>query len=120
MCLNPDAKPKQPSFQDNSGYKVRYRYKEVVKSTDSRRFCSSMMNFSNKGLVFRIEDINMMSFRGVNKQHGHKGRNYSLLKWQGGVNCKHVFERVVYAKRIECQRIRLLVKDLLLLIIQTR
>jgi hypothetical protein len=94
-----DAKPKQPSFQDNSGYKVRYRYKEVVKSTDSRRFCSSMMNFSNKGLVFRIEDINMMSFRGVNKQHGHKGRNYSLLKWQGGVNCKHIFERVVYAKK---------------------
>ncbi len=94
-----DAKPKQPSFQDNSGYKVRYRYKEVVASTDSRRFCSSMMNFSNKGLVFRIEDINKMSFRGVNKQHGHKGRNYSLLKWQGGVNCKHVFERVVYAKK---------------------
>jgi hypothetical protein len=48
-----DAKPKQPSFQDNSGYKVRYRYKEVVASTDSRRFCSSMMNFSGKGLVFR-------------------------------------------------------------------
>ena len=94
-----DAKPKQPSFQDNSGYKVRYRYKEVVTSTDSRRFCSSMMNFSNKGLVFRIEDINKMSFSGVNKEHGHKGRNYSLLKWQGGVNCKHIFERVVYAKK---------------------
>ena len=94
-----DAKPKQPSFQDNSGYKVRYRYKEVVASTDSRRFCSSMMNFSGKGLVFRIEDINMMSFKGVNSEHGHKGRNYSLLKWQGGVNCKHIFERVVYAKK---------------------
>lgn len=94
-----DAKPGKASFQDNSGYKVRYRYKEVVKSNDSRRFCSSMMNFSKKGLVFRIEDINQMSFRGVNREHGHKGRSYSLLKWQGGVNCKHIFERVVYAKK---------------------
>jgi hypothetical protein len=58
-----------------------------------------MMGFTRKNIVFRIEDINMMSFRGINKKHGHKGRNYSLFKWQGGVNCKHVWERRVYKKR---------------------
>ena len=99
MPTKADAKPLKESRQDNSGYKVRYRYAEVVSSSNSRRFCSKMMQFTGDNLVFRIEDINMMSFRGVNKSHGHKGQNYSLLKWQGGVNCKHAWERVVFAKK---------------------
>ena len=94
-----DSKPNKESRQDNSGYKVRYAYKEKVSSNDSREFCLKMMSFTKRNIVFRIEDINMMSFRGVNKNHGHKGRNYSLFKWQGGVNCKHVWERRVYKKR---------------------
>jgi hypothetical protein len=95
-----DANPKKESTQDNAGYKVRYAYKEVVPSKKSRLFCQKMMELARKGIVFRLEDINMMSFRGVNKKHGHKGRNYSLFKWKGGVNCKHIFERKVYKKKV--------------------
>ena len=98
-----DANPNKTSFQDNAGYKVRYAYKEVVPSNDSRQFCKKMMSFSNRNIVFRLEDINMMSFRGINKKHGHKKRNYSLFKWQGGVNCKHIWERRVYKKRVSAE-----------------
>ncbi len=94
-----DAEPEKVSSQDNNGYKVRYKYSEIVASNDSRNFCLRMMDMSSKNLVFRIEDINKMSFRGVNKEHGHKGRSYSLFKWQGGRNCKHAWTRLVYAKK---------------------
>jgi len=42
----------------------------------------------------------MMSFRGVNKEHGHQGRNYSLLKWKGGKNCHHFWELRVYKSTV--------------------
>ena len=99
MPTKADAKPDKTSRQDNNGYKVRYRYAEVVESKNSRAFCSRMMNFTSNNVVFRVEDINQMSFRGVNKDHGHKGNNYSLLRWKGGVNCKHAWERVVFSKK---------------------
>ena len=95
-----DANPTKESNQDNSVYKVRYAYKEVVESKSSRLFCKKLMSFSSRDIVFRIEDINMMSFRGVNKSFGHKKKNYSLFKWQGGVNCKHIWERRVYKKKV--------------------
>ena len=99
MPTKGDAKPGLESKQDNNGYKVRYRYAEVVTSKNSRAFCSRMMSFTSNNVVFRVEDINQMSFRGVNKDHGHRGSNYSLLRWKGGVNCKHAWERVVFAKK---------------------
>lgn len=91
----------QDSNQDDKRYKVRYKY---VKGTtkkqkgDSRPFCKNMLA-ANK--LYRKEDIGMMSARGVNKEHGHKGRNYSIFKWQGGVNCYHRFERRIYKKRLK-------------------
>jgi len=91
----------QESAQDNKLFKVRYKY---VKGTskqpkgESRPFCSRMMS---AGKLYRKEDIAQMSFRGVNKQHGHNGQNYSLFKWQGGVNCYHRWERRIYKKRIK-------------------
>jgi len=54
---------------------------------------------TGRRVVFRKEDINMMSFRGVNKELGHKGRNYSLLKYKGGKNCHHYWELRVYKKK---------------------
>jgi hypothetical protein len=89
------------STQDDKRYKVRYKY---VKGTtlkpegESRPFCKNMMA-ANK--LYRKEDIGMLSARGVNKQHGHKGRNYSIFKWQGGVNCYHRWERRIYKKRLK-------------------
>jgi len=89
------------STQDDKRYKVRYKY---VKGTsrkpkgESRPFCVNMMK---NGKIYRKEDIGMMSARGVNKEHGHKGRNYSLFKFQGGVNCYHRWERRIYKKRLK-------------------
>ena len=84
------------SSEDNSTYKVRYAYMPVRKSNGSRHFCKKMENLTSNKVVFRKEDINMMSFRGVNKELGHKQRNYSLLKFKGGKNCHHYWELQVY------------------------
>ncbi len=48
--------------------------------------------------MFRKEDINQMSFRGVNRELGHNKQNYSLLKFKGGKNCHHYWEMRVYKK----------------------
>ena len=94
-----DAKPSKESSQDNAGYKVRYAYMPVRNNPKSRDFCKSMEKLTAKDIVFRKEDINMMSFRGVNKELGHKKRNYSLFKYKGGKNCHHYWERRVFKKR---------------------
>ena len=94
-----DAAPSKSSSQDNKGHKVRYAYMPVRKSPDSREFCKKMESLTDKEIVFRIEDINQMSFRGVNKELGHKGRNYSLAKYKGGKNCHHFWEKRVYKKK---------------------
>ncbi len=57
-----------------------------------------MEALTSKKVVFRKEDINMMSFRGVNKELGHNKANYSLLKFKGGKNCHHYWELQVYKK----------------------
>ena len=94
-----DAKPNKESKQDNKGYKVRYAYMPIRKSPDSRAFCMKMESLTDKDIVFRMEDINMMSFRGINKELGHKSRNYSLAKFKGGKNCHHFWEKRVYRKK---------------------
>jgi len=86
------------SSQDNNVYKVRYSYSPQRKSADSRVFCKKMEALTSKKVVFRKEDINMMSFRGVNKELGHNKANYSLLKFKGGKNCHHYWELQVYKK----------------------
>ena len=91
----------EASKQDNKGYKVRYAYMPVRKSEGSRDFCKRMEALTDKDIVYRLEDINMMSFRGVNKELGHKGRNYSLFKFKGGKNCHHFWEKRVYKKKIQ-------------------
>ena len=94
-----DAKPSKISSQDNKGYKVRYAYMPVRKSPDSREFCVRMEALTDKDIVFRLEDINQMSFRGINNELGHNKRNYSLFKYKGGKNCHHFWEKRVYKKK---------------------
>ena len=89
------------SKQDNKGYKVRYAYMPVRKSANSRDFCKRMEALTDKDIVYRLEDINQMSFRGVNKELGNKGRNYSLFKYKGGKNCHHFWEKRVYKKKTQ-------------------
>ena len=95
-----DAKPENRSSQDNSVYKVRYAYGPVRNSGNSRRFCVKMESLTQQNIVFRKEDITMMSFKGVNSELGHKGQNYSLFKFKGGVNCHHHWELRVYKKKV--------------------
>jgi hypothetical protein len=87
------------SSEDNETYKVRYAYMPVRMSNGSRHFCKKMESLTSNNVVFRKEDINMMSFRGVNKELGHKRQNYSLLKFKGGKNCHHYWELQVYRKK---------------------
>jgi len=84
------------SKEDSDIYKIRYAYMPVRKSPDSREFCKKMEVFTSRKIVFRKEDINMMSFRGVNSELGHNRQNYSLLKFKGGKNCHHYWELRVF------------------------
>lgn len=92
----------QDSAQDSERYKVRYRYvsgtNRTTKGGSSREFCKTMLKLDK---LYRKEDISQMSFKGINKSHGHKGRPYSLFKWAGGVNCSHIFQRVIFRKRFK-------------------
>jgi hypothetical protein len=97
--FNITPSPKKKSVEDNSSYKIRYAYVPSRKSSQSRNFCKHMEVFTDNNIVFRKEDINQMSFRGVNRSHGHKGQNYSLLKYKGGKYCKHLWELRVYRKK---------------------
>ena len=93
-----DANPELSSKEDNGVYKVRYAYMPVRNNPNSRSFCKKMESLTSNNLVFRKEDINQMSFKGVNKELGHNKQNYSLLKFKGGKNCHHYWEIRVYKK----------------------
>jgi len=88
--------PNRKSSLDKSIYKVRYKYTEKYTSDNSRDFCKKMMNRTRSGVVYRKEDIDMASFQGVNNSFGHKGQNYSLFRFKGGVNCGHVWTEQLY------------------------
>jgi len=89
---NPNAK----SSLDKDIYKVRYEYSEKYHTGKSRQFCNDMMQRTAKGVVYRKEDIDQAGFRGVNKEFGHNGQNYSLFKYKGGVNCGHYWSENLY------------------------
>ena len=81
------------SVLDKSYYKVRYKYAEKYSSTNTRPFCKALMN---RNLVYRIEDIDAASDKGVNKGFGHKGKKYDLFRFKGGVNCGHYWSEQLY------------------------
>jgi len=89
---NPNAK----SVLDRDIYKVRYEYNQKYSSGTSRDFCLKMMARTGSGVVYRKEDIDQASFRGLNKEFGHKGQAYSLFKYKGGVNCGHFWNENLY------------------------
>lgn len=90
------SKPNAKSYLDKSYYKVRYEYSEKYSSGNSRKFCKTMMSRSGRGVVYRLEDIDKASREGVNRRFGHKGENYSLFKYKGGVNCGHFWSENLY------------------------
>jgi hypothetical protein len=100
---NPDMKSKD----DTGIFKIRYRYGPDRVSKNSRKFCKEMTNLSKKGIVYRREDINIMSFNGVNGQFAPEGSsNYSIWKFKGGVYCHHAWYRVTYRRKTEGGKIK--------------
>jgi hypothetical protein len=98
------SKPNDKSKLDKSFYKVRYEYSEKYSSDNSRNFCTTMMGRTSKGVVYRKEDIDQASFSGVNKSFGHKGNNYSLFKYKGGVNCGHYWSENLYRLKSKTEK----------------
>ena len=54
------------------------------------------MRRANKGVVYRVEDIDKASRAGVNSQFGHKRKAYDLFKYKGGPQCSHYWTEVLY------------------------
>lgn len=98
------SKPNDKSKLDKSYYKIRYEYAEKYSSGNSRNFCKTMMGRTSKGVVYRKEDIDQASFSGVNKSFGHKGNNYSLFKFKGGVNCGHYWSENLYRLKSKTEK----------------
>jgi hypothetical protein len=106
------SKNKGSAYSDldskNGLYKIRYKYaRGKFKNKDgkvpkSRDFCQQMMDMSNAGIVWRIEDIDRASYpRGeedlVNAEFRHKPDiPYNIFELKGGVYCYHKWVRVLY------------------------
>ena len=92
------GKPKVFSVLDKGLYKVRYKYfkKSNKEGNESRTFCKNMMSLSSKGIIYRIEDIDKASQKGVNKRLGHKRKPYDLFKFKGGIYCRHAWKQVLF------------------------
>ena len=88
--------PSRSSYLDKSVYKVRYRYAQKYSSKNSRDFCTKMMQRTNSGVVYRLEDIDKASRAGINSEFGHQGQAYDLFKYKGGVYCGHYWSEQLY------------------------
>ena len=101
------SKPITKSTLDSPLFKVRYRYKMTSSASPkgkSRQFCILMNQVSGQKQYFRKEDIGFMSAKGVNNAFGHKGQNYSIWDWKGGVYCYHLWERVIFKKKLQANK----------------
>ena len=106
------AKPNIFSYLDSKNYKIRYKYYQasheasIVKDEEgnsepyeSRPFCKNMMELSNNKVVYRIEDIDWASQKGVNESFGHKQKPYDLFRYKGGCYCRHAWKEVLYRRK---------------------
>ena len=95
-----DSKEDGFSTLDKSMYKVRYKYaKGSSRGGESREFCKEMMNRTNAGIVYRLEDIDKasrdMNFKAA-KLPMHNNQKYDLFKFKGGVYCRHKWQQILY------------------------
>ena len=98
------SRPNKESDLDKDYYKIRYSYQEKYSSAKSRRFCTQMMGRTGRGVVYRKEDIDNASFQGVNNGFGHKGQNYSLFRFKGGIYCGHFWQEELYRMKSETEK----------------
>jgi len=91
----PNNLPLAPSEIDNDLFKVRFEYAGSL--NPQREFCKKMIT---AGRVFRQEDIEAASKKAVNPGWGPEGANtYDILKYKGGGDCHHFWQRKVYLKK---------------------
>jgi len=91
----PKNLPLAPSKIDNEFFKVRFEYAGSLRP--ERTFCKKMMS---AGRVFRQDDIDAASKLSVNPGWGPEGANtYDILKYKGGGDCHHFWQRKVYLKK---------------------
>jgi hypothetical protein len=83
--------PNDDSYQDNSFYKVRYKYalnsniKQSAIIPTTRQFCRELIS---KNYVWRIEEVeNEINSFGQSAQF-----------WRGGYNCRHEWYRIFYRR----------------------
>ena len=99
-----DSNPTKKSTQDSPLFVVRYTYKKTTSKTpksSSRAFCRKVLSLRGQNRFFRKEDIGFMSTKGVNRQFGHNGQNYSIWLYKGGVQCHHGWVRVIFRKKLQ-------------------
>jgi hypothetical protein len=88
---NFSTSPNDESYQDNSFYRVRYKYslnsniKQSSIIPTTRQFCRELIQ---KNYVWRIEEVeNEINSFGQSAQF-----------WRGGYNCRHEWYRIFYKK----------------------
>jgi hypothetical protein len=83
--------PNDESYQDNSFYKVRYKYslnQNISQSAiipTTRQFCRELIQ---KNYVWRIEEV----------ENEFNSFGQSAQFWRGGYNCRHEWYRIFYKK----------------------
>ena len=112
FAIVPENLPLAPSDIDNEYFKVRFEYAGSL--NPERDFCKKMIS---AGKVFRLEDIDKASSRAVNAGWGPNGANtYDILKYKGGGDCHHFWQRKVYLKKdnknITVERAQKVIRDL--------
>jgi len=112
LAYAPSAFAERTSEQDTKLFKIRYEYKGSL--APERAFCKKMMGAN---LVYRKEDIELASKKGINKGFGPRGADtYNLFLYKGGVNCKHFWQRSIFLKKnnnkITSEKARKMLNDL--------
>ncbi len=57
------------------------------------------MSAASSGIVYRIEDIDEASRKGVNESFGHNRKPYDLFRWKGGCYCRHAWKEILYRRK---------------------
>jgi len=99
----PSSQDGQSQQEHKTKYRVRYAYVKGKgfgnkdKGGKSREFCNKMMAARK---IYRKEDIIRMGNQAVNAGWGLNGADtYSIWKFKGGGDCRHLWERRIYAQK---------------------
>jgi len=104
--------PNASSELDSEVFKVRFEYAGNL--NPQRSFCKKMISAQK---VYRKEDIVLAGDKRVNSGWGPNGTDtYDILKYKGGGNCQHFWQRRVYLRKnnqyITIEKAKKMIKDI--------